>query len=57
MNACTYVVIRTVTVANTSLKDTSIGVDVDDDGGDDDDDDELLLLNELALASNCALLM
>ena len=54
MNVYKYIRL-TVTVAKTSLKDTSVGVDVD--GGDDDDDDELLLSNELALASNCALLM
>ena len=69
MHSCTIYLRRTVTVAKTSLKDTSVGgVDDDDgcvvavDGDDDDDDDEekLLLFDEevlLAFASNCALLM
>ena len=68
MYACMFYLRRTVTVAKTSLKDTSVGGDDDDDGcvvtvdddGDDDDEEKLLLFDEeelLALASNCALVM
>ena len=68
MHVCMFYLRHTVTVAKTSLKDTSVGsggdddnvVAVDDDGDDDDDEEKLLLFDEevlLAFASNCALLM